>query len=244
MEYRHNKQNSFRLRGGIFNLTTMELYSTDMDKIDEQLAANIAISPKFFDKAPLVIDLEKTDGAAIDLKALKKNLEQHNLIPVAICSSDKNLQAAAHKAKLGVLTAIAKNRTENIDEQEETASKDEHETVTNITRQNSNLVIHKTVRSGQQIYARGGDLTVIASVSTGAEILADGNIHVYGALRGRAFAGANGDSNAMIFCHNLQAELLAIAGHYHLNEKIDPKYLNKRTAIHLKDERLLIDLLD
>src|SRR5438094_601935 len=76
------------------------------------------------------------------------------------------------------------------------------------------------VRAGTQIYARGTDLVVTASVSPGAEIIADGNIHVYGALRGRALAGASGDSGARIFCSRLEAELVSIAGHYLVSEQL------------------------
>lgn len=230
MKQKHQKQESFRLRGSFFSLSAMELHTADVDKIDEQLTKNIALAPKFFEKAPLVIDLEKIDGKIPDLSALRQLLEKHNLIPVAVCSSKKAHQTAAHKAGFGILTASAP--TPQI------------EATPHYEPKSHNIVIRHAVRSGQQIYARGGDLTVLASVSTGAEILADGNIHVYGTLRGRAFAGASGDTETMIFCHSLQAELVSIAGHYQLNEKIDSNYLNKRTVTHLQDERLLIDLLD
>ncbi len=249
MKPKQKKQDSFRLRGGFFSLSTMELYSSNIDKINEQLIESIALAPKFFEKAPLVIDLENIKGKTPDLSALRQLLEQHNLIPVAICSSKKSHQTAAHKAGFGILTAntsppqaeLTINQTTETETEE---PKEEIETTVHDTPKSSGFMIRQSVRSGQQIYAKGCDLTILASVSPGAEILADGNIHVYGALRGRAFAGASGNTEAMIFCHNLQAELVSIAGHYRLNENIDPDYLRKRAAIHLKDERLLIDLLD
>ncbi len=249
MKPNNQKQDSFRLRGSFFTLSAMELYSADIDSIDEQLTKNIALAPKFFEKAPLVIDLEKINGKIPNLSTLKQLLEKHNLIPVAVCSSKKAHQTAAHKAGLGILTANAPApQAETIPNQTKETETDDHqkevEAAPHYEVKNHGLVIRHAVRSGQQIYARGGDLTVLASVSTGAEILADGNIHIYGTLRGRAFAGASGDTDAMIFCHSLQAELVSIAGHYQLNEKIDSNYLNKRTVTHLQDERLLIDLLD
>ena len=81
-------------------------------------------------------------------------------------------------------------------------------------------VITTPVRGGQQIYAQGGDLVVVSSVSPGAELLADGNIHVYGPMRGRALAGVKGDSKARIFCQQMSAELLSIAGHYKVSEDL------------------------
>ena len=86
------------------------------------------------------------------------------------------------------------------------------------------------MRSGTQIYAKGGDLVVPAPVSAGAELIADGHVHVYGALRGRAIAGASGDTDARIFVQRLEAELLAIAGRYLVSEAIAPEHLKQPGA--------------
>ncbi len=247
MKPKQKKQDSFRLRGSFFSLSAMELHSSDIKEIDEQLAESIALAPKFFEKAPLVIDLEKLKGKIPDLSILRQLLEQHNLIPVAVCSSKKSHQKAAHKAGLGILstnTPLADPATDQAKEPETDDPQEVIETIPHDKPKSNGFMIRQSVRSGQQIYAKGCDLTILASVSPGAEVLADGNIHVYGALRGRAFAGASGDTGAMIFCHSLEAELVSIAGHYRLNEKIDSDYLSKRTAIHLQEDRLLIDLLD
>jgi septum site-determining protein MinC len=96
------------------------------------------------------------------------------------------------------------------------------------------------VRSGTQIYARGGDLIVTAAVSPGAELVADGNIHVYGVLRGRALAGAAGDSAARIFCTRLEAELVSIAGHYLVSEQLPAGMQGFPVQIALVDEQLTI----
>jgi septum site-determining protein MinC len=96
------------------------------------------------------------------------------------------------------------------------------------------------VRSGTQIYARGCDLIVAAPVSAGAEIVADGNIHVYGPLRGRAIAGASGDVEARIFCSRLEAELVSIAGHYLVNEQIPADQRGQAVQIALVDDQLTI----
>lgn len=104
-------------------------------------------------------------------------------------------------------------------------------------------IIRHAIRSGQQIYAPRGDLIVIGSVSAGAEILADGNIHVYGTLRGRALAGVKGDTEARIFCQKLEAELLSIAGHYKMDEDLQRAHWQKSIQATLDGKRLKIDAL-
>ena len=97
-------------------------------------------------------------------------------------------------------------------------------------------IVTEPVRSGTQIYARGGDLIVTAAVSAGAEVMADGNIHVYGRLRGRALAGAAGDTAARIFCTRLEAELVSIAGRYLVSEQLPAEYQGGPAQIALVDD--------
>ncbi len=104
-------------------------------------------------------------------------------------------------------------------------------------------VVKQTIRSGRQVYARGGDLIIIGSVSAGAEVLADGNIHIYGTLRGRAMAGVQGDQSAAIFCHSLQSELVSIAGIYLLSEDIPEDKIGTPVQVYMHNERLEMDHL-
>jgi septum site-determining protein MinC len=101
-------------------------------------------------------------------------------------------------------------------------------------------IIDQPVRSGQRIYANGGDLIVMAQVSPGAEIMADGNIHVYGTLKGRALAGVQGNLEARIFCSDLQAQLIAIGGNYRTSESEDVSLKGRLVQIYLKDDNLLV----
>ncbi|PID65399.1 MAG: septum site-determining protein MinC [Gammaproteobacteria bacterium] len=101
----------------------------------------------------------------------------------------------------------------------------------------NNQIIRHPVRSGQRIYAHG-DLTVIGTVSPGAEVIADGNIHVYGKLGGRAIAGAQGNETAAIFCQQLDAELVSIAGNYKQLDDIDSAYRGQRVQILLENEKI------
>ena len=96
------------------------------------------------------------------------------------------------------------------------------------------------VRSGQQVYAENADLTVLATVGAGAEVIADGSIHVYGSLRGRAMAGAQGDTSARIYCTDFHAELVAIAGHYRVFEQIPADLEGQAVQCWLEGEKLLI----
>lgn len=105
------------------------------------------------------------------------------------------------------------------------------------------LIVSRPVRSGQRVYAAGGDLSIVAAVSSGAELMADGNIHVYGPLRGRALAGMNGNLGARIFCQDLQAELISIAGHYRVSENIPAEMQGFPVQIFLDQKILRIEKL-
>jgi septum site-determining protein MinC len=107
-------------------------------------------------------------------------------------------------------------------------------------RRGSGLVITEPVRSGQQVFYGEGDITVLSTVSSGAEIAATGHVHVYGPLRGRAFAGVEGDDRAMIFCDQLHAELLSIAGVYLVNEELDRDAVGRRVRVSSAGERLFV----
>ena len=105
------------------------------------------------------------------------------------------------------------------------------------------LLVTEPVRSGQRIFSDKGDLVVVGSVSSGAELIARGNIHVYGRMRGRALAGVNGDSKARIFCQSLEAELIAIAGLYKTSDEIPPSLRSQRVQAVLEENALRIERL-
>ena len=107
------------------------------------------------------------------------------------------------------------------------------------------VLINTPIRTGQQVYAENADLIVTGIVNEGAEIIADGNIHVYGAMRGRALAGATGNREARIFIHSMQAELVSVAGIYRNFEQSLPEHLNRKAVqVALQDNRLVISAID
>lgn len=216
---------AFQLKGGLYPLTALQLLHGELDLFEEQLLSKIRQAPKFFQNAPVVLDLQalRQSEDLLSFEGLLSILKKHHLIPVGIKGGSPEQQATASKAGLAILqdsankTLEKKNTSDNPKLCDSPPKKSEELENTHT----HSRVIYEPVRSGQQIYVRGGDLIVLAAVSHGAELLADGHIHVYGPLRGRALAGVSGDQNAHIFCQSLEAELVSIAGQYKISEDIE-----------------------
>lgn len=207
----------------------------------------------FFENEPVVVDATQIDQP-IDWDALIRALSDHSLHPVGVVAQGANLDAA--KA-CGLVTVDLANPAPR---PTSAPVADQDVPVVAPPSQDSAaatlpappapevppaaMVINRQLRSGQRIYARNTDLIVIGVVSQGAEIIADGNIHVYGPLRGKAMAGARGDTSARIFTTQLDPELLAIAGVYRVIEtRLDPSLLNQPTIVQLDDDQLKITAL-
>ncbi len=210
----------FQLKGSMLAITVLELARNNLDSLDRQLAAKVAQAPNFFSNTPLVLALDKLPAGegAVDLPGLMRVCRQHGLRTLAIRANRIEDIAAAIAIDLPVLPPSgARERPLEPAESELVKKKPEKPPEPTVK---PTKIITSPVRGGQQIYAQGCDLVVIASVSPGAELLADGNIHVYGPMRGRALAGIKGDTKARIFCQQLSAELVSIAGHYKVSEDL------------------------
>ena len=210
----------FQLKGSMLAITVLELAKNNLDALDRQLAAKVAQAPNFFSNTPLVLALDKMPAGegAIDLPGLMRVCRQHGLRTLAIRANRIEDIAAAIAIDLPVLPPSgARERPIDPVEVVVEAKKPEKppEPAIKPTR-----IITSPVRGGQTVYAEGCDLVVIASVSPGAELMADGNIHVYGPMRGRALAGHKGNTKARIFCQQLSAELVSIAGKYKVSEDL------------------------
>jgi septum site-determining protein MinC len=243
---------ALEFKGNLLTLMVLHLFETDNEKITEQLAEKVSKAPGFFQHAPVIIDLHALhdDNHKIDFAELVRLLRSHGLIPVAIRGGNPQQNETATSLNLGLLrdtkTAAPQHApevepvTDEINEMEEPVAVDP----VNVTPSSLTCkIVRQQVRSGQQIVALQGDLVVLAPVSHGAEILAQGHIHVYGALRGRALAGVNGDSQARIFCQQLDAELISIAGQYQVNEELPKEFQNKAVQIYLEDDNLKFEPL-
>lgn len=204
------------------------LKTTDTQAICKALSQQLAESPGFFDQDPVIIDVSQIDSALnislLDLSALLLVLRQHGLVPLAIKGAETTLleQAKAH-GLVNASDARIKRSMPVVD----TVQAPIHEALP--TQSNLSqvplmpMVIDKPLRSGQQIYAKGRDLIVLAMVNAGAEVIADGHIHIYAGLRGKAIAGARGNTQARIFAQAMEPELISIAGIYRTSENLLPK---------------------
>lgn len=241
------KKSILEFKSTSFSVPVLALYSTELKQIKHHLQEKIAQAPDFFKNSPLLIDLQYCNDQklSIDLTALIKFLHTEQLFPIGLCHGNEEQNTIAFEFHIPVHTIRGPHTI--VDFPAQSASND-NETKTSDTKTKEsestveNMFISQPVRSGQRIYAKG-DLTILSHVSAGAEIMAEGNIHVYGALRGRALAGVQGNIDSRIFCSTLQAELISIAGHYKTSEELGKVDSNKTSHIFLKDKALIINNL-
>lgn len=235
-----DRPESFQLKGGLFPMNLLELKSADLSAIKLELAEKVTQSPAFFQRSPLVFGLEQLTDAeqdSFDLAGLCLICRDLTLIPTATRGANPRLQNESSKLGLAVLP---RSKTKQSELTQDAPVAAETEEATKPPAASPTRIITTPIRSGQQIYARGGDLIVMAAVSAGAEVLADGNIHIYGALRGRALAGVQGDENARIFCSSQEAELVAVAGQFMVDEVLRTNHWKEAVQIYLAGGRIQI----
>ena len=248
-----------QLKGEMSMLNVLHIQDNDVGKICLQLEQKRDEAPQFFMQSPIIIDGSELSGNALefDFSALKEGLLELGFIPVGV----RNFPSAANKIIRDGGWAIMRDQ-----QQAPSTTKSEPEPVeqspveddqveagqesTNpapqanpVAAMKNQMTVDRPVRSGQQVYAANSDMTVLAPTSAGSEIMADGSIHIYGALRGRVLAGARGNVSARIFCQSLQAELIAIAGRYQLLDESDTTLKGKPAMIRLEGEKLVIEAL-
>jgi septum site-determining protein MinC len=230
------------VRGRFLTAVVLPVTGPANDGFYASLDALLRKSPHFFADAPLIIDVERADGLETedDYLALLRNLRGRKLTPIGIQNASEAQSAGGAGAGLATLPAGRPTPLERTPKPVLAASKPAARAP---AKKPGNKLITEPVRSGQRIVADGGDLVVVASVSSGAELIAHGNVHVYGRLRGRALAGVNGDRTARIFCASLEPELVAIAGLYKTSEDLGADVLGKRVHAYLEDDALCIKVL-
>ena len=243
----------FQLRGSAYTLLVLRLNDPKDPTLFQLLADKIAQAPDFFRHAPVVIDLQNlAEAPPLNMAELGRRLRQHQLVPIGVQNGTEEQNRAAVNAGWSILPegrraplrepAATPTRAGEAPMREEptpaTADNEDEKSPGSPAR----LLTHP-VRSGRQVYAHGSDLVVMSSISPGAELLADGHIHVYGALRGRALAGVSGDVTARIFCRSLEAELVSVAGFWRVREDIPEKLIGKPAQIFLEGDRIVIEPL-
>ncbi|MDN6867780.1 septum site-determining protein MinC [Aeromonas caviae] len=231
------------LKGTTFTISVLHLSDGNPARIRQLLEAKVAQAPQFFNCAPLVLNVERLE-AIPDFEQLRELVESEDFVLVGITGArDEAMKTAAKAAGLAVMVSGKSRKAEP----EPTPPVPEPKPVeaAPVPPEPAPVEASKVhvgpVRSGQQIYAAGTSLVVLGSVSPGAEVIADDSIHVYGALRGRAIAGAKGNPKARIYCQQLQAELLSIAGTFQLSDALPAGVIQEPVHIRLDNEQLRID---
>jgi septum site-determining protein MinC len=239
------------LRFGQVGIACVRIRRVDAAALVEELERRVRSAPQMFTRAAVVLDLSHLSKLPDDgmVDALLEAIRSAGMLPVGIAYGTSETEALAERMGLPL---IAKFRAQYEPAQGETATpapaRQEPVRATAPLDQDtsSGAVVTaqhhsgSTVRSGQQVYARDRDLVVTAGVANGAEVIADGSIHVYGSLRGRAMAGAQGDESARIFCSDFRAELVAIAGHYRVFEDMPKEFEGQPVQCWLDNGKLMI----
>lgn len=239
-----NLRSSFDLKSAQLHAVAVALKETDVSLVAVDLAQRLADDPDFFANDPVLIDLGQVKDAEqpIDFPALIALLKAHHTLPVAVRGGS---DAQTRDALAAGLSSAPDAQTQR------SAAVEVHEVIreVEVVREVQSpivdtMVIDKPLRSGQRVYARGCDLVVLAVVSYGAEVIADGNVHVYAPLRGRAIAGARGNTSARIFSTCMEPQLVSIAGMYRAIETDLPSdVLGKPAQVRLDGEKLLVEPL-
>ncbi|MEO3988348.1 septum site-determining protein MinC [Pseudocitrobacter cyperus] len=224
------------LKGSSFTLSVVHLHEANPEIIRQALEDKVAQAPAFFRHAPVVVNVSSLEETT-QWQPLQQAIIAAGLRIVGV-SGAKNprMKAEIDKAGLPLLTE-GKEKVTRPAPVEPQPQAEPIPTVSTITK---TRLIDAPIRSGQRIYAPNCDLIVTNHVSAGAELIADGNIHVYGMMRGRVLAGAAGDREAQIFCTHLAAELMSIAGEYWLSDKIPAEFYGKAARLRLDDSALSI----
>jgi septum site-determining protein MinC len=237
---------ALEFKSSTFSVPVLVLSSDNLVVIEQQLQEKISLAPEFFRNSPLVLDLQEINkqGYDIDIVALTDIIRKAGLLPIGIRGG--NVQQNKQAIELLLPVYSIHSGGVSADTQKPKTIIPVPETKTDIDADvdvgvdvTTTTLITQPIRSGQRLYA-AGDLVILAQVSAGAEIMAEGNIHVYNTLRGRALAGVRGNTEARIFCFDLQAELISIAGNYKVSEDLDESVRNKPVQIYLQDQALII----
>lgn len=227
------------IRFGQVGLAQVRLRTISATAIHEEIAARLATAPQMFERTAVCLDLSalEKEPEVAELRDVLEAIRRAGMLPIGLAHGTAAVDALARTLELPVLTQFrAQNRTPPV----ASASEPKKAPPTPDTAEfaNPTLMHHQPVRSGQRVYARHRDLVVTSVVGAGAEVMADGCVHIYGALRGRAAAGARGEVTARVFCQEFQAELISIAGVFRVFETIPPEFAGKPVQAWLDGDDL------
>lgn len=236
---------AFELKSETNSLIVLWIRGADLTETISQLDAKLNRTPGFFAHEPVLLELSSMEQVpqAAELNNLLAILRKHQLIPVAARGGSTEQQACVTAAGLAILPRSggeARNASAPAEQPQPSSNATESATASAAVASQTKIV-EKPIRTGQQAYAASADLVVLGMVSAGAEVIADGSVHVYGPLRGRALAGVRGNSSARIFTQSLEAELVSIAGVYRtFEQEWGAEFRGKAVQIYLDGDKLLI----
>jgi septum site-determining protein MinC len=238
---------AFRLRGSNYSLLTLRLLTGDVNAVLPALGDQFRKAPGFLRFAPIAIGLDDLGGEQVDFPALIAGLRALEILPIGVVGGPQLLRASAAGAGLPTLRPAGQRETE-VEAPSPVAAPPvaiapAPMAAAPVAAAARTMVVSQNIRAGQRIYAEGCDLIVVGSVNAGSEVIADGNIHVYGALRGRAVAGASEDGEARIFAQNFDPELVAISGFYAVREGLTAASIGRLVQVRLDGEQLRFDLI-
>lgn len=244
------------LKFGQVGIANLRVRTLDVAQLAVEMRERVQRAPNLFARAAVVLDFGGMSRAPSldDARALVEGLRAVGVLPVALAYGTREIDALSQQLGLPLLAKF-RAQYERTDGDAtpapvpaaETARAKATEPATAkpaATNASPGLVQKAPVRSGQQVYADNRDLTVLSAVGAGAEVIADGSIHIYGPLRGRALAGAQGNEDARIFCREFQAELVAVAGHYMVLEDIPKDLRGKAVQVWLEHGQIKLAALD
>jgi septum site-determining protein MinC len=236
-------------KGRMMTLTILRVLNSSVEVLGRELDRRLKEAPALFRHLPVIVDVSEVASSDLylDLPGFIALLRARDLVPVGIRGGDQRWADAADSAGLSVFAAERGQQTAPQPRSTEKAPARATAAATsaphNAPQPSGGMLVTQPVRSGQQIYARGTDLVILAAVSPGAEVLADGHVHVYGSLGGRALAGVRGNTDARIFCKSFRAELVSIAGVYSVSEQFDEGLSEKPVQVSLHGDTLHIERL-
>ncbi len=242
----------FEIRSGSVDTLVFVVKTTDLDALRAEVTRRFEATPKFFARDVVAIDVRRLEpGDRISLSVLVQLLDQARLRPIGVIAEPVQL-AWVETFGLPVLETHDRRSVKTRPDEGHAVVVQPQNAVTEVAEPMveratqipvPTLVIDRPLRSGQQVYSKG-DLVVLGLVSYGAEVMAEGNIHIYAPLRGRALAGVRGNHDARIFCTCLEPELISIAGIYRTTEnQLAEAVLGKSVQIRLEHEKLIIETL-
>lgn len=246
------------LKIGQVGIANLRIRTLDVERLVQEMRDRVARAPKLFGRAAVILDFGGLSRApdAASAQALLDGLRAAGVLPVALAYGTSEIELLSQQLGLPLLAKFRAQyeRADSADAPAPAPRESRRMAAVPapapapppppVAQPSPGRMQLSNVRSGQQLYAENCDLTVMATVGAGAEVIADGSIHIYGTLRGRALAGAQGNTTARIFCRDFNAELVAIAGHYKVLDDVPSTLRGKAVQVWLEQDQIKIAALD